>query len=204
MSRPGRAGCTWPSSSTCMRGASSAGGSAVRCARTSFSTRWNKRCTRANRSAMQLDPPLGPRLQGVSIRHSERLAEAGVEPSVGSKGNSYDNALAGLVQGRADSSPRALEDQAGSRAGYAGMGVLVSITIDSSNPSATSLPQKLRQTTTGISPVKQPQWQPDLNQTASTIPGAVHSRCCSGVMVVRVCLMHERAGASTTCVGPNV
>ena len=31
--------------------------------------------------------------QYVSIRYSERLAEAGVEPSVGSKGDSYDNAL---------------------------------------------------------------------------------------------------------------
>ena len=30
----------------------------------------------------------------VSIRYSERLAEAGIEPSVGSKGDSYDNALA--------------------------------------------------------------------------------------------------------------
>ena len=30
----------------------------------------------------------------VSIRYTERLAEAGVEPSVGSKGDSYDNALA--------------------------------------------------------------------------------------------------------------
>ena len=29
-----------------------------------------------------------------SIRYSERLAEAGIEPSVGSTGDSYDNALA--------------------------------------------------------------------------------------------------------------
>jgi transposase InsO family protein len=32
--------------------------------------------------------------QYVSIRYTERLAEAGVEPSVGSVGDSYDNALA--------------------------------------------------------------------------------------------------------------
>jgi transposase InsO family protein len=32
--------------------------------------------------------------QYLSIRYSERLAEAGVEPSVGSIGDSYDNALA--------------------------------------------------------------------------------------------------------------
>jgi putative transposase len=31
--------------------------------------------------------------QYVSIRYSERLGEAGIEPSVGSKGDSYDNAL---------------------------------------------------------------------------------------------------------------
>lgn len=35
----------------------------------------------------------------VSIRYSERLAEAGVEPSVGSKGDSYDNALAETING---------------------------------------------------------------------------------------------------------
>jgi putative transposase len=37
--------------------------------------------------------------QYVSIRYSERLAEAGVEPSVGSQGDSYDNALAETING---------------------------------------------------------------------------------------------------------
>lgn len=37
--------------------------------------------------------------QGVSIRYSERLAEAGIEPSVGSRGHSYDNALAETING---------------------------------------------------------------------------------------------------------
>jgi transposase InsO family protein len=37
--------------------------------------------------------------QYVSIRYSERLAEAGVEPSVGSVGDSYDNALAETIIG---------------------------------------------------------------------------------------------------------
>jgi len=32
-------------------------------------------------------------VQYVSIRYTERLAEAGIEPSVGSVGDSYDNAL---------------------------------------------------------------------------------------------------------------
>ena len=55
--------------------------------------------------------------QYLSIRYTERLAEAGIEQSVGSVGDSYDNALAGeaakqnhhrAVQGRGDSNPRPL------------------------------------------------------------------------------------------------
>jgi transposase InsO family protein len=37
--------------------------------------------------------------QYLSIRHTERLAQAGIEPSVGSRGDSYDNALAESVIG---------------------------------------------------------------------------------------------------------
>ncbi|WP_217907157.1 IS3 family transposase [Massilia sp. BJB1822] len=37
--------------------------------------------------------------QYVSIRYSERLAEVGIEPSVGSKGDSYDNAMAETING---------------------------------------------------------------------------------------------------------
>ena len=39
-------------------------------------------------------------VQYVSIRYTERLAEAGIEPSVGSVGDSYDNALAETINGR--------------------------------------------------------------------------------------------------------
>jgi transposase InsO family protein len=38
-------------------------------------------------------------VQYVSIRYTERLAEAGIEPSVGSVGDSYDNALAETLNG---------------------------------------------------------------------------------------------------------
>ena len=38
-------------------------------------------------------------VQYLSIRYTERLAEAGIEPSVGSTGDSYDNALAETVIG---------------------------------------------------------------------------------------------------------
>ena len=37
--------------------------------------------------------------QYVSILYTERLAQAGIEPSVGSKGDSYDNALAETING---------------------------------------------------------------------------------------------------------
>ena len=42
---------------------------------------------------------LGEPTQYVSIRYTERLLEAGIEPSVGSVGDSYDNALAETVIG---------------------------------------------------------------------------------------------------------
>jgi len=42
--------------------------------------------------------PLEPK-QYVSIRYTERLAEAGIEPSVGSVGDSFDNALAETING---------------------------------------------------------------------------------------------------------
>jgi putative transposase len=38
-------------------------------------------------------------VQYVSIRYTERLAEAGIEASVGSIGDSYDNALAETING---------------------------------------------------------------------------------------------------------
>src|SRR5207249_9038001 len=50
--------------------------------------------------------------QYLSIRYSERLAEAGAEPSVGSVGDSYDNALAesiiGLFKTGTHSPPRSV------------------------------------------------------------------------------------------------
>jgi transposase InsO family protein len=65
----------------------------------------------------------------VSIRYTERLAEAGIEPSVGSRGDSYDNALAetinGLYKGRADTQAGTLEEPGSGRTGHSGMGVLV-------------------------------------------------------------------------------
>ncbi|AAL52578.1 transposase [Brucella melitensis bv. 1 str. 16M] len=41
----------------------------------------------------------GQGVQYVSVRYSERLAEVGIEPSVESVGDSYDNALAETISG---------------------------------------------------------------------------------------------------------
>ena len=61
--------------------------------------------------------------QYVSIWYSERLAEAGIEPCVGNKGDSYDNRVSRdhqrAVQGRIDSPQSTLEDQGITGAGHA-------------------------------------------------------------------------------------
>ncbi len=68
-------------------------------------------------------------VQYVSIGYTERLAEAGLEPSVGSVGDSYDNALAEnhqrLIQSRGDPSQAVLENARGGRMGYPQLGRLV-------------------------------------------------------------------------------
>ena len=67
--------------------------------------------------------------QYVGIRYTERLAEAGIEPSVGSVGDSYDNALAetinGLYKSRGHPSARTLAELRGRRDRDADMGRLV-------------------------------------------------------------------------------
>ena len=67
--------------------------------------------------------------QYVSIRYSQRLLQAGVEPSVGSTGDSYDNALARdhqrPLQDGAGSKERPLEDNRSARVGDSQLGALV-------------------------------------------------------------------------------
>ena len=67
--------------------------------------------------------------QYVSIRYTERLTEAGIEPSVGSKGDSYDNAWAGnhqwFAQGRTDPPQGTMENRGVTGARHPRMGDLV-------------------------------------------------------------------------------
>lgn len=67
--------------------------------------------------------------QYLSIRYPERLAEAGIESSVGSTGDSYDNAMAesiiGLFKTRKHLAERTVEKLRSSRIRDTGMGRLV-------------------------------------------------------------------------------
>ena len=68
--------------------------------RASSSTPWSRRCMTAGPSiAAGSSITATAAAQYVSIRYTERLAEAGIEPSVGSVGDSYDNALAETING---------------------------------------------------------------------------------------------------------
>ena len=87
---PGRASCTPPSSSMRTRARSSAGVYHV-----PFAARTGAR--RVGTGPVRLwciaraGAPQRRGVQYLSIRYTERLAEAGIEPSVGSVGDSYDN-----------------------------------------------------------------------------------------------------------------
>ncbi len=66
----------------------------------SFSMPWRRPFTSAGRQrtrAWCIIPTEGS--QYLAIRYTERLDEAGIEPSVGSVGDSYDNALAETING---------------------------------------------------------------------------------------------------------
>jgi len=115
--------------------------------------------------------------QYVSIRYTERLAEAGVEPSVGSKGDSCDNALAETINGlyKAELIHR--------RAPWKTKEAVEFATLEWVSwfnhhrllePIGYIPPAEAEANYYGNSPVTPPRWWPDLNQTASANPGAIH------------------------------
>ncbi len=105
-----------------------AGARRRRCAAISRSTRSSKRCTTARPTRRSCITATAA-VQYLSIRYTERLAEAGIEPSVGSRGDAYDNALAetviGLFKTEVISPGRPLEGLRGGRVRHARMGGLV-------------------------------------------------------------------------------
>ena len=112
--------------------------------------------------------------QYVSIRYTERLAEAGIEPSVGSVGDSYDNALAESINGlyktevvRRRGPWRSLE-----AVEFATLEWVDCLIIDGcSNQSETYLPPRRKPAT--MTRLRPSPWWPDSMKPASGKPGAV-------------------------------
>ena len=118
--------------------------------------------------------------QYVSIRYTERLAEAGIESSVGSLGDSYDNALAETING---SYKAEVIHRRGPWRSFEAVELATLTWVDWFNhrrlmePIGNTRRPKPRNATTPSS-VRQP-WRHDLNQMASNESGAVHVRAGS-------------------------
>ena len=82
-----------------MHGASSAGGYHGPRTRASCSTRWNRPSTTAGPCIAEASFITATEAASTSPSSTPHLAEAGIEPSVGSVGDSYDNALAETING---------------------------------------------------------------------------------------------------------
>ena len=118
--------------------------------------------------------------QYLALRYSDRLAEAGIQPSVGSVGDSYDNALAEAINGLFKAE---VIHWRGPWRSFEAVEFATLERVDwfnnpwrrarhaCSNSSATCLAPR-RQRTTMPRSRGQP-WPPDPNQTASGRPGAV-------------------------------
>ena len=114
--------------------------------------------------------------QYLSIKYTERLAEAGIEPSVGSVGDNYDNALAETINGLYKAE---VIHRRGPWRSFEAVEFATSEWIDWFNhrrllePISNIPPAEASKTAT-------PQWtkspsQHNLNKSASGNPGAVHS-----------------------------
>lgn len=144
--------------------------------------------------------------QYVSIKYTQRLAEAGIEPSVSSVGDSYDNALAETINGlyKAEVIYRrgpwrsyeageyaALETKFSAANGWTG-----STTGACSRPSATSRLLTLRNDTTPCWATHP--WLHNLSRMASNNPGAVQSaqHCMSYAVRRQVRLPRDSRGGT--------
>ena len=114
-------------------------------------------------------------VQYVSIRYTERLADAGIEPSVGSVGDSYDNALAESIIGLYKT------EVIRQRGPWRGIDAVELATLEwstgsiidaCSNRSATCRRRKRKTSTIGNE--SRPWWL-DSQPGVSGIPGAVHT-----------------------------
>ena len=119
-------------------------------------------------------------VQYVSIRYTERLAEAGIEPSVGSVGDSYDNALAesinGLYKTEVIRSTGTVALARSRRVRHPGMGRVV----QQPPPARANRQHASRRGRSALlcPDLRPPPWRRDSKKPASGKPGAVHSRPC--------------------------
>ena len=103
--------------------------------------------------------------------------KSGGEPSVGSKGDSYDNALAETINGlyKAELIHRRAPWKAKEAVELATLQWLARFNDHRLlEPFGHIPPAEAEATTTGNSPARLPRGKPDLNQPASTESGAVH------------------------------
>ena len=137
--------------------------------------------------------------QYVSIRYSERLTEEGIEPSVGSKGDSYDNALAETINGlyKAELIHRRAPWKTKEAVEFARLEWVSWFNHHRLlGPIGYIPPVELRQTTIGDSPIRTPLWWSDLNHIASSKPGATH---CSRLRTETLCPGSQRTHAGRQC-----
>ena len=128
------------------------------------------------------------------LEYTERLAEAGIEPSVGSVGDSYDNALAETINGlyKAEVIHRADHGAASKRSNMPRWSGSTGSTIAGCwSPSATSRLPKPKINI--MLPRTKSIWQRDSQPNASGRPGAVQS------VILRIyCMRRQRGEADVT------
>ncbi len=116
-------------------------------------------------------------VQYLSIKYSERLAEAGIDPSVGSVGDSYDNALAETINGLYKAE---VIHRRGPWRSFEAVEYATLEWVDWFNnqrllgPIGNIPPAEAKQIT--MPPARTSIWLHDSNQTASGKAGAVHRK----------------------------
>ena len=121
------------------------------------STPWSRRST-IGRPTADLVHHSDRGVQYLSIRYTERLAEAGIEPSVGSRGDSYDNALAesviGLFKTEVIRRRGPVARPRGRRVRHAGVGGLVQHAAPAGTARLSSPRRSTRSSSTALRPLQ--------------------------------------------------
>lgn len=130
----------------------------------------------------ELDSPPRKKLHNVSVRYNECLAETGIDPSVGSKGGSYDNVLAETIIGLYKAEVIHRRQPPRKSMESVELGTIEWVSWFNHQRLMRRLgyipPAEVEATITGNSTIRPPS-QPDLNQPASanTRGGSEHIKC---------------------------